>query len=282
MKIAVISDLHANFEATKAVYANVNQWQPDFVVVAGDIINRGPRPLECLEFVLEKKNTDNWTLLRGNHEDYVITWDRPTHWLCGHAAEVHRASRWTYRRLHSDVSALYTMPFQHSIWGPDGREIRFAHASMINNRDGIYPETNEALLFHKVRADYPRPRPALFCVGHTHRPLIRRVDDILIVNAGSSGLPFDLNWRPSYAQLSWINNRWKAEIVRVNYDISKAEKDFKTTGYIEDAGPLAKLVLIELLEARSMLYHWVIEFQKPVLNGDINMEDSVKQFLNEY
>ena len=282
MKIAVLSDLHANFEATNAVYDHLQKWKPDYVVVAGDIVNRGPRPLECLEFVLEKKKTDYWELLRGNHEDYVITWDRPDYWLCGHASEVHKASHWTYERLNSDVTALYEMPFQQSIWGPDGREIRFVHASMISNRDGIYPETDQASLLKKVHADYPLPRPALFCVGHTHRPFIRTVDDMLFVNAGSSGLPFDFNSQPSYAQLSWVTNHWKAEIVRVDYDISKAAKDFETTAYLDDAGPLAKLVLIELMEARSLLYHWVIEYQMSVLNGDITMEDSVEDFMNEY
>ncbi len=74
-----------------------------------------------------------------------------------------------------------------------------------------------------------------------------------MVNAGSAGLPFDGDHRPSYAQLFWGDNYWHANIVRIDYNLAKAAQDFHLTGYIHDAGPLAELVLVELLEARSQL-----------------------------
>jgi predicted phosphodiesterase len=52
MKLAVLADVHANWQALQAVAADLERWQPDRVVVAGDVINRGPRPLECAKFVL--------------------------------------------------------------------------------------------------------------------------------------------------------------------------------------------------------------------------------------
>ncbi|HEX7974983.1 MAG TPA: metallophosphoesterase, partial [Anaerolineales bacterium] len=72
MKLAVLADIHANYVALQAVAAHIQAWQPDAVIVAGDVINRGPRPAECLHFVLEKEKTEGWRLVRGNHEDYVI------------------------------------------------------------------------------------------------------------------------------------------------------------------------------------------------------------------
>ena len=48
MKIAVLADIHGNLPALEAVAAHVEAWQPDRVIVAGDLVNRGPRPLECL------------------------------------------------------------------------------------------------------------------------------------------------------------------------------------------------------------------------------------------
>jgi predicted phosphodiesterase len=279
MKIAVISDLHANFEALKAVHAYINAWKPSHVIVAGDIVNRGPRPLECLDFILEQKYTHGWRLLRGNHEDYVISWAITNNWHHGPAADVHQASCWTYQKLNRDVTELQAMPFQQSLWGPDGREVRFTHASMLGNRDGVYPETGSSSIIGKIIGDSHHPIPALFCVGHTHRPLIRQLKNVLVVNAGSSGLPFDSKWRPSYAQLTWNQDNWSAKIVRVDYDITKAVKDFDKTGYLRDAGPLTKLVLIELREARSQLYQWVVTYQKRVLDGELTMQESVDQFL---
>ena len=67
MQIAVLADIHGNLPALKAVAAEIDRLSPDLVVVAGDFQNRGPNPREVTEFVAQS----GWTLLRGNHEDYV-------------------------------------------------------------------------------------------------------------------------------------------------------------------------------------------------------------------
>ena len=174
------------------------------------------------------------------------------------------------------------MPYQQSIWGPDGREVRVVHGSMISNRDGIYPETENKSLYHKAGFEDEQQHPAVFCVGHTHRPLIRRLDDAVVVNVGSAGLPFDGDIRPSYAQITYHRGQWRANIVRVDYDHSKAVKDFQTTGYLTSAGPLSQLVMIELRDARSLLYYWAEKYQQRVLAGDITMHDSVQDFILEH
>ncbi|NJN55107.1 MAG: metallophosphoesterase, partial [Anaerolineae bacterium] len=51
MKIAVLSDIHGNLPALRAVAEHVAQWQPDAVVVDGDTVNRGPQSLLCWQTV---------------------------------------------------------------------------------------------------------------------------------------------------------------------------------------------------------------------------------------
>lgn len=284
MKIAVFSDIHANLAALEAVIEDINSWQPDQVIMAGDLVNRGPRPAECLALFQEWQRTNGWLAIRGNHEDYVIKQSEEAGQDFGPAFEVHRASYWTYTRLGRNVSVLKGMPFQVSLPGPDGREIRFVHASMVHNRDGIYPETNSREL--KIKIGLPDQTnngtgPSLFAVGHTHRPLIRRLNGTLVVNAGSAGLPFDGDPRPSYARIWWEDYTWQARIIRVEYDHLRAQQDFFDSGYMDQAGPLTRLVLIELKEAHSMLFGWAWRYQAKALAGEITMEESVNQYLAE-
>jgi predicted phosphodiesterase len=280
MKLAILTDIHANFLALQAVTAHLDAWQPDRVVVAGDIVNRGPRPAECLRLIQAKQEHKGWQVVRGNHEDYVISQADPKAPRTGHISEVHRASYWTYQQIGYDISNLEAMPFQVSFPAPDGSEVRVVHASMTGNRDGIYPETTDEELAPKIGYDPElEAPPALFCVGHTHRPLIRRLNGTLVVNAGSSGLPFDGDTRPSYAQMTWRDGCWDAKIVRIPYNLKEAEMEFTTAGYLEGGGPLVQLVLIELMYARSQLYNWAIRYQKRALNGEITMEESVREFL---
>lgn len=282
MKIAVIADLHANYVALQAVVEHISRWQPDQVIVLGDLVNRGSRPAECLEFVLQQQRNAGWLLVRGNHEDYVIDQAASEDIKSGPSSEVHRPSYWTYQQLGGEVQPLQAMPFQQSLYDEYGRELRFVHASMTSNRDGIYPETSDQAVREKMhlnRKGFPRS-PVVVCVGHTHRPFIRESDGLLLVNAGSAGLPFDRDERPSYARIFLQNGTWKASISRVAYDRRQAEDDFYATGYLENGGPLVQLVLIELRSASSQLYSWASRFQEAALTGQITVDESVRRYLS--
>lgn len=274
MKVAVLADIHANFTALETVTEHIETWDPEQVIVAGDTVNRGTRPKECLDFVQEKAQSRGWKLIRGNHEDYVINQAQLKIPQGNPAFEVHRASYWTYQKLNYDIKQLEEMPFLQQLYDNDGQEARIVHASMRGNRDGIYPETTD----EKLKVQIGKP-PALFCVGHTHRPLIRSIGRTLVVNVGSVGLPFDGDRRLSYAQLTNIGGKWKAKIIRLDYDLKAAESDFYLTGYIEEAGPLTILVLIELKYACSQLYNWSRLYQQRALNGEISMQWSVDDYL---
>jgi len=63
MKILVISDVHANYEALKSTLALPH----DIALFAGDIVDYGPRPKECIETL---KNV-SFKMVRGNHDNAV-------------------------------------------------------------------------------------------------------------------------------------------------------------------------------------------------------------------
>ncbi len=278
MKVAVIADIHANLIALQAVAADIEHWNPDKVIVAGDIVNRGPRPAECLQFVKEKERSTGWLLLGGNHEDFVLKLIRelqnsrqnpiePRHY------DFYRPIYWTAKKLIRAADSL-KLPFAQSLFVDTGNELRVVHASMRGNRDGIYPETTDSTLRDQIQ-----PAPAAFCVGHTHRPLIRRIDETLVANVGSVGLPFDGDTRAAYGRVTWNRNGWHAEIRRVTYDLRQAERDFSQTGFLAEGGPLVQVMLSELRSARSLLYVWTKHYETPVLSGHLTMEQAVADYL---
>lgn len=283
MKIAILADIHSNFPALQVVADDIERWKPDHVIVNGDLVNRGPRPAECLEFVLQKVNSDGWLLVRGNHEDYVILHAGPQAPRAKAEREVHQASYWTFCQLGKNISALTGMPASQSIIDPAGGLVYFTHGSVLGMRDGIYPETSDRQLREKIgltgqNRGHDNPL-RVFVVGHTHRALLREVEQILVVNAGSVGLPFDYDRRAGYARLTWRGGRWSAEIVRLDYDYAQAEQDFQITGYLPQGGPLVELVLKELQESRSYLYGWAIQFQELALEERITVRASVDRYL---
>ena len=140
MKIAVLSDIHGNLAALHAIAEDIHRWQPDKIVVAGDIINRGPLPRQCLDFTLERERYSGWLVLRGNHEEYVINVAADPSARVGAEEAVRANVRWTAAQI-GDVAPLLAMPTQISLQGPDGGEVRIVHASMRHNRDNVLINT---------------------------------------------------------------------------------------------------------------------------------------------
>ena len=174
------------------------------------------------------------------------------------------------------VERLEALPFQWSMTDESGNEFRMVHASMLGDRKGIFPDDTEASLREKIA-----PAPKVLVVGHTHRPLIRTVDDALVVNVGAVGAPFDQDPRAAYAQMTFEAGAWKAEIIRLDYDRERAIARFHESGYLEDSGDFARLILAEFREARSLIPGWYREYEERVMGGEIPLKASVDRYLEE-
>lgn len=274
MKVAVLSDIHGNLPALEAVAAHIEQWAPDITVVNGDVVNRGPRPRACWEFVQVQQEAAGWRLVRGNHEQFVAKWLDPERPRSGVLFEMYLASFWTYRLLGPLARLIPSLPAQEQLVGPAGGEVRITHGSMRGDRDGIYPETAAAELAQQIK-----PAPAVFCTAHTHRPLVRQLNGTLVINSGSAGTTFDGDVRASYAQLTWRQGRWHGRIVRLPYDRDQTARDFVESGFLEEGGALVRIFFEEWQQARPMVNQWAQRYEAGVVAGEIGLAASVDAFL---
>jgi predicted phosphodiesterase len=275
MKIAALGDIHGNYQALSTVLDDLENWNPDLVVILGDIINRGPRSKDCYDLIREKAASPEWRLIKGNHEGYVLDFRDPGFSRAGHDFQLREVIYWTYQSLtEEDIGQIGQLPDEITITLSGYDPVKAAHASTAGDRIGIYPTTPAADLPGLIPED-----AGLFLVGHTHQPLIRRYHHSTIVNAGSVGLPFDGDTRPAYARLTFQNQQWSGEITRVDYDRKAAEEDFFSSGFIPLGGPLAELILVELQLGWPQLGKWFKQFEKPFRQGQISLQDAVYEFL---
>jgi predicted phosphodiesterase len=277
MKIAILSDIHGNLPALQTVTADIESWRPDLVVVNGDIVNRGPRSLACVQFVREKQVTKDWQVISGNHESFVLACgqvDAPT---AGPAYEVAQFAYWTYNQLNGEIEWLANLPDEFNWVAPDGSELRVKHASMRSNREGLFLRDDDEVLLAKVA-----PAPAVYVTAHTHQTFLRQLGETLVVNIGAVGSPFDEDHRPGYGRFTWDTQQgWQADIVRLPFDRAAVERDYVESGFLSEAGPLAQLMLVEQRKSRGLMFRWGERHYEKVLAGEISIEESVWDILRD-
>lgn len=271
MKIAVLSDIHGNLPALQQVLDDVERWAPDEVIVNGDLVNRGPYSLACLQLLLQRLPAVR--LLRGNHEDFVLSCDEARHDPGHHTFDLRRFTHWTHAQLGDAVAQLRRWADHIDLTEPDGGALHITHGSRLGNRDGISPRTDDADLPAKLGE-----RRDLFVTSHTHKPMVREFNGTLVVNTGSVGSPFDDDPRASYGRFIFDGGRWRVEVRRVAYDKVCAERNFVTSGFLEQGGPLTMLMLDELRHSRMYLGPWMRRYLTAVQDGEITVAAAVEEF----
>jgi putative phosphoesterase len=274
MKLAVISDVHGNVPALQVVLENIESWNPDKLIVNGDLINRGPSSLQALRLVLDL--FPDTIFLKGNHENFVINCGTEDEPKSGIVYEMRRFSHWTYAQVTQEIDRIASWDENMDLDDLDGGSMHITHGTRLGDRDGITPRTKDHELPEKIGSEKD-----IFVTSHTHWPFIRRFNGTTVVNSGSVGTPFDRDYRSSYAQLSYSRGRWLADIIRLDYDRALTEQDYEQSGFMDAGGPLTRLMLMELRHSRGFIGSWLRDYEAAVINGDITLEHSIKIHLEK-
>ncbi len=219
MRVAILSDIHGNQIALEAVLADLAQQAAvDHLVVAGDLCLNGPRPRQVLDMVQGLR----CPVIQGNVDLDVVTQDVKS-------AKKSSIIVWTREQIRRvGIEYLASLPFSHLVKNPEGTDLLVVHANPLNQEEAIFPTVPESMLEHFL-GELAATTGAL-AFGHIHIAYTRRWRHLLLVDAGSCGLPRDGDPRASYAILTWQDNTWQAEHRRVSYDVKEVVKQLKNCG----------------------------------------------------
>jgi len=228
MRVAVISDVHANYHALEAVLDQIDAAGVDAVWCLGDTVGYGPMPNECCDSVSQRADV----CLVGNH-DLVVLGELPVGDFNDEAAA---AAVWTSQVLTADARTFLAAlePIAHL----DGADLYHASA-----RDPVweYVLTEEA-----ARATLDLSQAPIVLVGHSHVPLALALasDEVagglapsgtevqlsgrVLLNPGSVGQPRDGDPRAAWLLLD-LGTRF-ATFHRVAYSIENTQAEMRERG----------------------------------------------------
>jgi predicted phosphodiesterase len=277
MKVAVFSDVQGNLPAMEIAVEQILAWEPDLVIMDGDLVNRGPSSADCLALFETLQAGQGWLPVNGNHETWVLRCAReaPASPL---EADMRRFADWTLAQLGERAESLAAWPDHLTLHAPDDTAswVHVTHGTLAGNRDGVSMSVPDEALVGKIPRDL-----ALFVTAHTHKPLERCLGNTRILNVGSVGSPFDGDPRGSWAQLEYRQGRWETRILRFAYDRERAARDFDVSGMLENGGPLARILYEEWRRARGLMFQWRSNHEPAVLSGERPLQAAVDAFLAE-
>lgn len=173
MRLAFISDLHSCLDALDTVLADAKSREVDEVICLGDLIDMGPQPSEVVDRIREQQIF----CIRGNHDSLD---ENPE------IEFLRDLEDWTRSQLSLEQQKwLSNLPFK-ALRQVDGIQLLLVHGSPDSITQGLVAETPAQALndwLTDAGAD------AIFA-GHTHVPMVRRVAEGLVVNVGSTAMPF--------------------------------------------------------------------------------------------
>lgn len=223
MRYALISDIHANEPALRAVLADI-AGRPGIAATyhLGDLVGYAPFPDETVALL----RAAGIAGVAGNYDSTTAA----DYQHCGcryedpHQEELaHQSYEWTRAHVSPETKRfLGGLPFRIDLRPLGGHvvgpTVTLIHGNQLLNTVYVFEERPDEFLSKMAGALGARPGDTI-CFGHTHKPWHREVGGIHFVNTGSVGKPKDGDWRAGYVVLDVTPAGVAAEFIRVEYAV---------------------------------------------------------------
>jgi len=205
--IAVLSDIHGNLPALRAVLHAADQLGCNRIISLGDVTGYYAEPGKCLDLLMERDAIQ----LLGNHDEYLVsgTGCPRSRMVSGLLEHQRKAVTDEHITFMSSLASRY-----------DEGDNSFVHGGWKNPLDQY---------LYKISSDIFPDEGKRFFSGHTHVQVLAELDGKIYCNPGAVGQPRDGDARAAFATL----NNDTVCLHRVEYDIDETVHAMKQAGYIE-------------------------------------------------
>jgi predicted phosphodiesterase len=238
MKYALISDIHANLPALRAVLADIDG-RADVAATyhLGDLVGYAPWPNETVALLRERRIEG----IAGNYDSTVAAGYK--HCGCKYEdpaqeALSHLSYDWTRRHVSAETRrVLAALPFRIDLRPGGGHtpgpKVVLVHGTPTLNTLYWTEDRDDAFCL-KMAEQAGAKAGDVICFGHTHRPWTREVEGIRFVNTGSVGRPKDGDPRAGYVLLDVGDGAPRVDFVRVEYDLEEAMEGIRRSDLPDD------------------------------------------------
>lgn len=213
MRVAVLSDIHANVQALEAVMTDVVEQGCEHVFCLGDLALAGPQPKEVMDYIMEQ---DTWTVIQGNTDKMIANFGPEVlDFLDAQYPVMANAIESDIEILDDTYKAyLANLPPQLS-QVIEGCSVLFVHGSPRANNEDILPN----MPIEDIEEIIAATGEKLILCGHTHIPCGYQTESgQTVVNVGSVGRPMTEIPKACYAIIDFNDGSFEIRHRFIPYD----------------------------------------------------------------
>ena len=244
MRIAFLSDIHANLPALQAVLSAIRTHQPERIISLGDQVNLGPCPRETLALL----KSEGVECIHGNHERYIL---RAMAGDPGYSGANFHALRFNAKLLTPDE-----ITFPESIRISDS--VLCTHAMPNDDRFPVYDHRLAYPMLKEMDAALERPLHIL--CGHGHNPTFYSFPKLSVHSIGSVGCMDE--GAPGIAPYVIAEIEEEGFSLRpyyVAYDTSLLPALFLSSGLKDCCPIMARIALTQMMTNTDIIVGFVAE-----------------------
>jgi diadenosine tetraphosphatase ApaH/serine/threonine PP2A family protein phosphatase len=236
MRLAIISDIHSNFEALRSVLPQIGKEGVDVILNLGDIVGYNASPNECLELLQEQQVLS----LAGNHDLALLEVQRAENFNI----IAYQALLWSREQVRPEYLDFFrSLPITR-----EGQGFLACHGTPTSADAYVAFHFQGKRVFNYLR-HFPQVQVCFF--GHTHRRALwyRDIrgkialkpiepekmaldrDCLYLINPGSVGQPRDGNPEAAYAIFD--DEEFSIHFQSVPYDVKTAQRRILEAGLPE-------------------------------------------------
>lgn len=214
MKILVISDIHSNFNALRAVMTLANELNTDLKICLGDMVGYYNHPNEVLKLLKD----EHFICIKGNHDKFVLD-----------ELEYKIENQEIYGVIkHKEIVTLDNIVFlkealEDYLLVVDGLRLYFCHT--VNQNFDIYLKSEDDYLRYESTIN----NFDFFFHGHTHIANKTILRNTIIINPGSVGQQRGKQKSPTFCVLDTLTR--SCVFYNIEYDIQSYTNELTLQGY---------------------------------------------------
>lgn len=237
MKVAILSDIHANWHALEAVMQDLTNQGCEKVLCLGDIAMAGPQPRMVIDFVRTQKD---WIVIQGNTDKLIGDFSPNVMEDVKSVFPVmaHALADDVYFLEDDKKEYLKNLPPQKEFMA-EGVRVLMVHGSPRRNNENIMPD----MPLKEIEEMLDNTNADLILCGHTHIPCgYQTSKKQTVVNVGSVGRPMTEDAKACYVIADFQDGGFSIEHRFVDYDRESAAAIMRARGF-EGSETLAQMIL---------------------------------------